>query len=438
MGRPRGGALRLVTRIFTPEVGAAAFRLRILADAFAHEGHRVEVLTTKPPLAVPAGADGRLRVSRWPVLRDRAGNVRGYVQYLSFDVPLFVRMLLRRPALLTVVEPPPTTGLVAWAASVLQRRPYVWYAGDVWSDGVASMGAHRSVVAVMRAVESWVAKRALRVLCISDGVAERIRLLGVPEDRIIVVGNGVDTDIFTPAGAVREDAAEFVYTGTMSEWQGAEIFVQALARVGEQVPAARLVLLGQGSAVEHLVELAERLVPGAVEWRGVVRPEEAAQWIRGARAALVSIKPGLGYDFAKPTKIYAATGCGTPVVYAGVGAGQELVGQAGLGWAPGYDVDGVARAMLASLHQPEMERADLSSRCVEWTLAHASLRALGDRAAAEVMRALGSSRSAASAGGGPAPADPQWQRGEVMPAGQEPAGQEDGNESRVEPDRQVE
>lgn len=392
MGRRAGGRVRLVSRIFTPEVAAAAFRLRVLADAFAELGHDVEVLTTRPPTEVPIGSDGALRVSRWPALRDRTGTIRGYVQYLSYDLPLLPRMLLRARPDLTVVEPPPTTGLVAWLASLVQRRPYVWYAGDVWSDGVASMGAPRAVVVTMRLVESWVARHAVRVLCISDGVAERVSVLGVPEDRIVVVGNGVDTDVFTPDGPTPDTPAEFVYTGTMSEWQGAEVFVEALAVVRRQVPGARLVLLGQGSATQDIVALADRVAPGAVEWRGVVPPAEAARWIRAARAALVSIKPHLGYDFAKPTKIYAATASGTPVVYAGIGAGQQLVTEEGLGWAPGYDVDSVAGAMLEALTRSPAERATVSQRCVEWTLAHASLRAQGRHAASEVLAALEASR----------------------------------------------
>lgn len=438
MERRGVGTVRLVSRIFTPEVGAAAFRLRVLADAFAELGHDVDVLTTRPPVEVPAGADGALRVSRWPALRDRTGNIRGYVQYLSYDVPLLLRMLWSGRPDLTVVEPPPTTGVVGWAASVIQRRPYVWYAGDVWSDGVASMGAPRAVVVTMRAVESWVVRRALRVLCISDGVAERVALLGVPEDRLIVVGNGVDTEVFTPDGPTADDPAEFVYTGTMSEWQGAEVFVEALAVVRREAPDARLVLLGQGSAIQDILALADRIAPGAVEWRGVVPPAEAARWIRTARAALVSIKPHLGYDFAKPTKIYAATACGTPVVYAGVGAGQELVERAGLGWAPGYDAAAVAAAMLESLGQSPEQRAEVAARCVEWTLGHASLRVQGRRAAEQVLTALGSWRDRTSARRRPPPRDADGEQAQVASTDEQPSHQEDRDGSRIQPDRQVE
>lgn len=372
-----------MSRIFTPEVAAAAFRLRILADAFAELGAEVEVLTTRAP-ATLAVDDGTLRVKRWPVLRDGTGNVRGYLQYMSFDIPALFRMLVTR-ADLTVVEPPPTTGVMVRIASSLQRRPYVYYAGDVWSDGAASMGAAGVVVAILRFLECWALRGATRVLCVSDEVAERVAELGVARDRLLVVGNGIDTVVFNRNAEPITGGTEFVYTGTMSEWQGSDVFIRALAKVRAQTPGVRLTFLGQGSAQDHLRDLAEELCPGAVDFHGLVPPAECAQWIRAASAALVSIKPNIGYDFAKPTKIYAATACGTPVIYAGVGAGQELVAAEDLGWAPGYEVDDVAEAMRAALDQDADAARVRAERCATWAHDHASLRAQGLGAARALL-----------------------------------------------------
>ncbi|GAB3066420.1 glycosyltransferase family 4 protein [Pedococcus soli] len=386
--------VRVASRLFSPEVAAAAFRLRVLSDAFDSLGHPVEVLTTTPPGGLVPD-DGPLRVSRWPALRDEQGNIRGYLHYLSFDLPLAIRLLVRRRPALLVCEPPPTTGLVVRVAAAIQRVPYAYYAGDVWSDGAASMGAPAAIVKVLRAVESWVMRGASSVLCISDGVAERVAHLGVEASRIVVVGNGVDTDVFTPEGPAPEALAEggagplFVYTGTMSEWQGAEVLVRAFAAFRAAEPTARLVFLGQGSDVPHLRRLSDQLAPGAVDFRGVVPPAQAAAWLRSATAALVSIKPGQGYDFAKPTKVYAATACGTPVIFAGAGAGHELVQSQRLGWAPGYDADGVARAMSSAWALTEEERARTSEHVVAWTHGHASLRTMGRQAAEAALRGAG-------------------------------------------------
>lgn len=377
--------VRFATRLFAPEVGAAAFRQRVLADAFAASGHQVEVLTTTPPRGTPAPNDGSLRVRRWPALRDTNGNIRGYVHYLSFDAPLVLRMLAVGAPDLYVAEPPPTTGLAVRLVAGFQRRPYVWYAADVWSEAAAASGAPSPVVRLLRAAEGWVMRGAALVLSVSDGVTAKCADLGVPAERILTVGNGVDTEVFRPDGDMApSEASYFVYTGTMSEWQDAAVFVRALERYRRAGGTTRLVFLGQGSELPRLKELAARVAPEAVDFLGVVPPEDAARWLRGATAALVSIKPGLGYDFAKPTKIYAATACGTPVIFAGRGAGPELVQEASLGWAVDHDESAVADAMREAdaAHEDRAESDSRRDRLVAWTRNHASLSAAARTAAA--------------------------------------------------------
>lgn len=366
----------LASRLFAPEIAAAAFRLRALTTALADAGHRVTVLTTRAPLDAGPEPETGARVKRWPVLRDRNGSIRGYLQYASFDVPLAARLLLQ-PADVVVCEPPPSSGVVAAAVCGLRRIPLYYYAADVWSDALVAAGARRPVVAVMRALERIVLRRAAGVLAVSDGVAERVVALGAAPDRVEVVANGVDTEMFAPAGGATASGPVLVYTGTMSEWQGADVFVRALPEVRRRFPDVRLVFLGQGSAEGELRALAERLAPGAVEFGGVVPPAEAARALRAARGALVSIVPGRGYDFARPTKIYAATACGTPVLFAGTGDAAALVRDNELGLVAEHDPAAVAERMVELLSGTEADPAHL----VAWTEQNASLRSTGRRAA---------------------------------------------------------
>jgi glycosyltransferase involved in cell wall biosynthesis len=387
-GTPVAG-LRVVlaTRLFAPEVAAASLRLRWLASALADQGCWVEVLTTRPPAGSgPIRDDPRIDVRRWPALRDQAGVVRGYLPYLSFDVPLTFRLLIRPRADLVVVEPPPTTGLVVRVVCALRRTPYAYYSADVLSDALASGGAPAPLVRVLRALESWVLRGARRVLAVSDGVAERVQALGVTSELISLVGNGIDTDVFTPDGPVQPSSGPYVvYAGTMSQWQGVDVFVRAFAQVWRAHPDARLVFLGQGSDEARLRALAAELGSGGIEFLGVVPPEECARWIRGARAALVSIKPGIGYDFAKPTKVYAATACGVPAIFAGRGAGNELVESERLGWSVDHDETAVAAALSDALTGDGWPAAE-RERLVAWTRANASLAAVSQLAAAELLR----------------------------------------------------
>ncbi|MEH0111018.1 glycosyltransferase family 4 protein [Tersicoccus sp. MR15.9] len=383
MSRTTARRVVVASRVFVPDVAAAAFRLRALVTGLDSRGADVQVLTTTPPRGLVAPAVPA-RVRRWPVLRDAGGNVRGYVQYLSYDIPAFFRLLLT-DADVVVSEPPPTTGAVVALTSWLRRRPYVYYAADVWSEALAAMTVPAPVIALMRAVEGRVLRHAAAVIAVSDVVGEQVQSFGVPAERVTVVGNGVDTGTFRPtdAPAAAGEDPYVVYTGTMSEWQGADVFVEAMAIVARRHPRARLRFFGQGSDEAHLRDLAGRLCPENVVFGGVVPPAEAAAWISGASAALVSIKPDQGYDFAKPTKIYAAAACGTPVIFAGKGAGAAVVARNDLGDAVDHTPEAVAAAIEARLTASSTD-AEREHR-LAWVRDHASLAASGEHAADAVL-----------------------------------------------------
>ncbi|TFD50800.1 glycosyltransferase WbuB [Cryobacterium frigoriphilum] len=388
----------LATRLFTPEVGAGSFRLQALTDALVARGAQVEVVTTTPPRTARIGPDSAgVTVSRFPALRDAGGNVRGYVQYLSFDLPLLFRLLFRRADVI-VSEPPPTTGVVVSFVSALKRRPYVYYAADIWTDALNALAVPRVIKRIMRAVEGFVFRHADAIIAVSDEVAARVTQFGVDAARLSVANNGINTALFTPHGALADTPGPvFVYTGTMSEWQGASVFLEAMSRVVQSHPTAQLRFFGQGSDESALRATAARLGLTTVTFGGVVPPDVAALWLRSATAALASIKPGQGYDFAKPTKIYAAAACGTPVIFAGAGAGAQLVNQNALGWGADYTVDAVAAAMGAAIDEHgDGTRARLQQARSDWAESNASLRVTGQRAADAVLASATRGRSARS------------------------------------------
>ncbi|MBK0421630.1 glycosyltransferase [Leucobacter sp. CSA2] len=340
------------------------------------------MLTVRPPKGV-AETPLPYRVSRFPVLRDRSGYVRGYLQYLSFDIPLAFRLLFHRRPDAVIVEPPPTSACVTALVCRLRRIPFFPYAADVWSDASEGTSAGGAVVRVVRGMERWAWNGARGVFSVNDGVTARVSEIA---DRAVVetVGNGVDDDVFNPDGPRRDDGRYVIYTGTASEWQGADVFVRAMAELRDEIPDARLVFLGQGSAWPELRELAES-TGARVDFVPSVPAAEAATWLRGARASLASMRPGAGYDFAYPTKVFASWATGTPVVYAGPGpAGDTLRSEPMLGAAVPFDASAAAAAIREALAASPEPRPEVAA----WAGEHVTLRGVAARVREFMTRRL--------------------------------------------------
>ena len=209
---------------------------------------------------------------------------------------------------------------------------------------------------------------------------------------VYLIPNGIDTDTFTDevkplSRAERDsvglaDAPYFIYTGTASEWQGASIFISALAQVIDKIPH-HLVFLGKGSDWDLLKEQAARPeLKGRVHVLQTLPPEETARWIAGAEAGLVSIKAGAGYDHAYPTKVLSTLACGTPVIYAGPGPARSDIVANSLGFCTDYSVSGISKVFSDF----DAEKSTLESREKrrQWVVTNRSLRA-SSRAVAKVL-----------------------------------------------------
>ncbi|PFG31892.1 glycosyltransferase family 4 protein [Paramicrobacterium agarici] len=373
--------ITIVSRIFAPEPGAASFRLGALARACAEAGNSVCVLTSAPPSQLNAGLiefPDNVQIKRAKVLRDRAGYVRGYAQYMSFDIPLMARLLFARRPDIVLAEPPPTTGAVVRLICAMRRVPYAYYAADIWSDASQTAGAPSFVVKIVRWLEKFAMRGAQRVLSVSDGVSERLRELSVSRN-VRTIGNGSDLAAFSLEGPAKNlRRPYFVYTGTASEVHGARIFADAFADVQRVRPDAALVFVGQGSEFPVIKEIAADLPEGSISVFPRTTPSEVARWLRGAAAALASVKPDSGYDFAFPTKMYAATSCGTPVIYAGTGPGKAFIDTIGYGIATDYDVESVATSMISMLER-EQARAD-RQRASAWARENVDIGAIATSA----------------------------------------------------------
>ena len=388
----------LATRTFTPEPTAAALRLGALARALAAGGDRVRVLTSRlaPSVASDArrladgGADagegaGLVEVRRAPVLRDRTGAVRGYVSYMSFDLPLIARLLTTPRPDVVVCEPPPTTGVAVRLACAARRVPYVYYCADIVSDAAALAGVPGLVVRTVAGLESFALRGARRVIAVSDGVARRARDMGARD--VAVVPNGVRVPeavaTGTPEGFPTCGGPVFVYAGTVAQWLAPEVFVDAFERVRARLGDARLVFVGQGSGWDAIAERS-RGVAG-VEMIPAVSAEEADRWMARATATLASLRPG-GYDYAYPTKILASLAQGTPVIYAGPGQAARDIAEGELGVACNLNADEIAEAMVGLASGTAAWVGAEGARA--WVSMHRSVEASSCAAAAVVRSAL--------------------------------------------------
>ena len=367
----------IATRIFGPEVSAASAILRIWAEEFRDRGCEVVVLTAKPPKGLVIEDPPGIDVRRAPVKRDRQQYVRGYLSYLSFDVPLAFRLLFSRRADLYLVEPPPTTVAVMRVVAALRRAPYVVRAADYWTEAAELVTTNRVVIGALRRLEAWGLRGAAKLFAAHQPLIERFRAVGI-DTPAVPIGFGADTKDFRYDGQPAPQPPVFVYGGTYSEWHGARIFVDAMPAVLAAHPGARLEYYGNGEDRPALLARARELgITDAVTFSGPIPAAALSPLLAGATASVASLAPVPPNDYALATKVYSSLAAGCPVIYAGRGPTVEFLDDAGhphAGVAVGYDIAATSAAMIAAADSPlpPTARADLAS----WSAKTFSLKAI--------------------------------------------------------------
>jgi glycosyltransferase involved in cell wall biosynthesis len=165
-----------------------------------------------------------------------------------------------------------------------------------------------------------------------------------------------------------EGAFTLLFAGNIGRFQGLEDAVQALAqtRPGSDV---HLVLMGDGTAVQSLRDLAENVgVAERVHFLGLQSVSVAREVMRLADAGLVSLQPDV-IRFAYPSKTatYAEQGMVLVVVVEpdSVLAREVRESGAGIVVAPG-DVEGLATEMsrLAEKSEGELQHMSTSAQAL--------------------------------------------------------------------------
>jgi glycosyltransferase involved in cell wall biosynthesis len=207
----------------------------------------------------------------------------------------------------------------------------------------------------------WALPRAARVVSVNRQLADKAAALGVARERIDVVYNGVDSEIFhvRDRAQAREalgrstDERIIVFAGNLKRAKGVLDLLEAFVRVAESDPRARCVLIGRGSDEAACRELAARAGSDRVTFAGMVPHAELARWI--CASDVVSLP---SWNEGTPNVVLEALACGRPVVASAVGGIPDLITSPALGeLVEARDIDALVAALARALdgdYEPEL------------------------------------------------------------------------------------
>ena len=392
----------LHTMYFLPDFGSAPILMNELAGHLAARGHDVEVVTTFPRTAA-AGvgralyerrrSDGfvvkRFWTNRTPHPLGRLAAWNAYTAGALLNLPAF-----REGDVFFLRTPPLQLGLPAWAAKRWRGARVVVNIQDIHPDLAIESGILRNPAGIRfaRGLEKWVYGLADRIAVISEGFKANLVAKGVPESKLEVIPNWVDTDFLRPLAkdnpVSRRHGLDrrfvLLYSGTISISSDLALarVLEAARLLGDE-PDVLVVIAGEGLRKPALQARAEALGVRNVAFLPFQPYGDLPALLASADVLLVPLDAAKS-RLSVPSKLYNFMAAGRPILGLAEPGSEvaALLAERRCGvTAPPGDPAAIAAA-VRSLKRDEASRRDCASQArayvVEYCAKDRVLRAYDD------------------------------------------------------------
>lgn len=325
---------------FRPESVAYSHLENDLIEGLLAAGHEISVISPVPTRGLDKALirayqskkkeqlyDGRVQVQRfWAPQEGRNPLVRAF-RYLWCNLREYqIAKKYKDVQLIFAASTPPTQGMLCGLVKKRLKVPFVYNLQDIFPDSLtnAKMAQKDSFIwKIGRKIEDFTYRSADKIIVISEDFKRNIMEKGVPEEKIVVVPNWVDTEQVYPVA--REDNVLFdryqldrnkfyvCYSGNLGHSQNLRLLLDVARMLKTDLPDMRFVLIGDGAAKE---ELLASIRAEAID-NVIVLPfqpyEDIAYVFSLGDVGLIISKPGIGGS-SVPSKTWSIMAAARPIV----------------------------------------------------------------------------------------------------------------------------
>ncbi|MBR5849284.1 MAG: glycosyltransferase family 4 protein [Bacteroidaceae bacterium] len=339
-----------LTDNFPPEVNAPATRTFEHCREWVKAGHDVTVITCFPnypqgkvypgytnSLCKTECMDGIKVVRVWSYMTANKGFIKRIIDFISFSVTSFFAGLFRECDIIVATSPQFFTALSGRTLGFFKRKPWIMEVRDLWPDSIKAVGAMKESVVLkyFSKEEKWCYSSAKKIVVVTNSFKREIAKKGIPEDKIFVIKNGANTELFKP----REKSQELLrklglegkrvlgYVGTLGMAHKIDFLIDCVKDLDDYA----LMILGNGAEKENIQQKIENEGIKNVVLLDSVPKNEVAEYIALQDAALVNLRKSSLFTTVIPSKIFETASMRIPIMLGVDGEAREMVEEFGAG-----------------------------------------------------------------------------------------------------------
>ena len=328
---------------YAPESISSSHLTQDLESAYVAEGFEIEVYAPTPTRGVSdevrnqykkikyeEKCDGKIKIHRFSMSREGKNPILRAIRYLRVNLKHYRRGKRAKDVdIIMAGSTPPTQGvLCAKVAKKLSKKygkkvPFIYNLQDVFPDSLVTTGLTQKgsiFWKIGRKIEDYTYRHADAIIVISEDIKRNIMEKGVPEEKIHIISNWVDTDevkqvekeknkLFDELGLSR-DTFKVVYAGNLGKAQGVSVALDA-AEILKDNRNIEFIIFGKGAEEEIIKKRAENL-PN-VKVFPLMPADRISEVYSLGDASLIMCKKGTG-GAGLPSKMWSIMACKSPII----------------------------------------------------------------------------------------------------------------------------
>jgi colanic acid biosynthesis glycosyl transferase WcaI len=265
-------------------------------------------------------------------------------------------------------SPPLFVGGTALFLRVIKRTPMVFEVRDLWPEVAVAMGelTQPAGIYLSTKLEELCYRKAIQVVPVTYGFYNRLKDRGVSEDKLIVITNGSNTDLYrfniNGRKLIREKLGLYnkfivIYAGILGLQYDFDNLIKTadILKISEDI---HFVIIGDGPKKTEIQNLLENAKLPNVTLLPEKPLEDIPDYLSASDVALIPFRKLDIFKATIPLKLFDAWACSRPVILCNEGESIELVNSAKGGITiPPEDPEKMAEAILRLKQSPSERKS---------------------------------------------------------------------------------
>jgi glycosyltransferase involved in cell wall biosynthesis len=328
----------VICHYFPPEIGAPSARIYEMAKHWVDLGNEVHVITCFPnhPTGIipdeykgmkykEEDVDGIHVHRNYVYATPNKGFIKKTLGHISFMLSsiLISMKKIDKPDVIITSSPTFFSIFSGYWYSLRKKADFILEIRDLWPAAMIELGVMREglMTKVLEEMELFFYRKSKKLIMVTQSFKENVVSRGINEDKVYVITNGVNQELFYPKGKNQELINKYnLQNKFVISYVGAHGISQNLSTILDVAKKLRecktieFLFVGEGAEKDRLKQIAKEKELSNVQFIDAQPKELIPEFYNSSNLCLIPLKNIELFKTFIPSKMFEIMACGVPIV----------------------------------------------------------------------------------------------------------------------------